>query len=92
MEAMNSETTTQKRSFLYRAVHLYYDGFRSMSKTSRLLWTLALIKLFIMFAILKPFFFPNIVGQQGNKERQAEFVMQQITQESPTDPAREEKQ
>ena len=52
-----------------------------MSRTSKVLWTLALIKLFIMFAILRPFFFPRIVGQQGDKEQQANFVMEQITHE-----------
>lgn len=78
---MNSKTEAKRAPFWHRAFHLYYDGFRSMSRTSKILWTLALIKLFIMFAILRPFFFPRIVGQQGDKEQQANFVMRQITNE-----------
>ena len=78
---MSSKTGVKKAPFWRRAFYLYYDGFRSMSRTSKVLWTLALIKLFIMFAILRPFFFPRIVGQQGDKEQQANFVMEQITHE-----------
>ncbi len=68
-----------KKSWGHRAIHLYIDGFKNLSKPSKTLWFIILIKLFIMFAILKVFFFPNIVKQQGDKEDQANFVMQQIT-------------
>ncbi|WP_297947831.1 DUF4492 domain-containing protein [Porphyromonas sp.] len=78
---MNGKTEVKKAPFWRRAFYLYYDGFRSMSRTSKVLWTLALIKLFIMFAILRPFFFPRVVEQQGDKEQQANFVMEQITHE-----------
>lgn len=78
---MSSKTDVKKAPFWRGAFYLYYDGFRSMSRTSKVLWTLALIKLFIMFAILRPFFFPRIVGQQGDKAQQANFVMEQITHE-----------
>ena len=49
----------QKDSFLHRAFDLYYDGFRSM-RLGKTLWAIILIKLFIIFAILKVFFFPNL--------------------------------
>ena len=48
----------QKDSFLHRAFDLYYDGFRSM-RLGKTLWAIILIKLFIIFAILKVFFVPN---------------------------------
>ena len=38
----------------------YSDGFRSMT-VGRKLWLLIIIKLFIFFAILKVFFFPDIL-------------------------------
>jgi len=78
---MNGKTEVKKAPFWRRAFYLYYDGFRSMSRTSKVLWTLALIKLFIMFAILRPFFFPRVVEQQAVKEQQANFVMEQSTHE-----------
>lgn len=41
--------------------HFYVDGFRGMT-IGRSLWLVILIKLFIMFAILKVFFFPDKLG------------------------------
>ena len=43
---------------------LYYEGFRSM-RLGKTLWAIILIKLFIMFAILKVFFFPNFLKQHA---------------------------
>ena len=62
-----------KQSFWSRAFHLYYDGFRSMT-LGRTLWTIIAIKLFIMFAILKVFFFPNFISQHAEKGQEADFV------------------
>ena len=58
----------RKGSFFYRAYDLYIDGFRSM-RLGKTLWAIILIKLFIMFAILKVFFFPNFLKQhaEGNE-------------------------
>ena len=53
-----------KDSFLYRVFDLYYDGFRSM-RLGKTLWAIILIKLFIMFAILKVFFFPNFLKEHA---------------------------
>ena len=58
----------RKDSFIYRFFNLYYEGFRDM-KLGRTLWAIILIKLFIMFAILKVFFFPNFLKEhaKGNE-------------------------
>ena len=53
-----------KNGFLHRVFDLYYDGFRSM-RLGKTLWTIILIKLFIIFAILKVFFFPNFLKQNA---------------------------
>ena len=53
-----------KEGFLYKAFDLYYEGFRSM-RLGKTLWAMILIKLFIMFAILKVFFFPNFLKQHA---------------------------
>ncbi len=50
---------------MYKAFDLYYDGFRKM-RLGKTLWAIVLIKLFIMFAILKVFFFPNFLKQHAN--------------------------
>ena len=53
-----------KDGFFYKAFDLYYDGFRNM-RLGKTLWAIILIKLFIMFAILKVFFFPNFLKQHA---------------------------
>ena len=65
-----------KKGFLYRVYDLYYDGFRQM-RLGRTLWTIIAIKLFIIFAILKVFFFPNYIKEHANKGQEAEFVATQ---------------
>lgn len=49
-------------TFLRRVADLYIDGFRNM-RVGRQLWLLIIIKLFIFFAILKLFFFPDYVKE-----------------------------
>ncbi len=44
-----------------RIWHFYLDGFRSMT-VGRTLWVIILVKLFIMFAILRLFFFPDFLS------------------------------
>ena len=65
-----------KNNFFNKVFHLYYDGFRSMTR-GKTLWAIILIKLFIIFAVLKVFFFPNFLKEhaQGNE---AEFVATQL--------------
>ncbi|MBI5558601.1 MAG: DUF4492 domain-containing protein [Deltaproteobacteria bacterium] len=64
---------------LKRIILFYADGFRSM-KTGRKLWTIIFIKLFIMFAILKLFFFPNYLETNfANDEERADHVFGNIT-------------
>ena len=51
--------TDMKREPVYiRIYHFYLEGFREM-KLGKTLWLIILVKLFIMFFILKLFFFPN---------------------------------
>lgn len=71
----------KKDGFLYRTFDLYYDGFRSM-KLGKTLWAIILIKLFIMFAILKVFFFPNYLKQHANEEQEDDFVATELIDRS----------
>lgn len=63
-----------KRIFIF-----YYDGFRQM-KVGKTLWLIILIKLFILFAVLKLFFFPNFLKSnfKTDKER-GDYVKEQLT-------------
>lgn len=46
---------------------MYVDGFRQMT-IGRKLWLLILIKLFIFFAILRLFFFPNVLATEYDND------------------------
>ena len=61
-----------KNSFLYRAFRLYYDGFRSI---------IIAIKLFVIFVVLKLFFFPNFISRHAEKGGEADFVATQLCPE-----------
>ena len=64
---------------LKQAFYLYYDGFRTMV-VGRTLWKLILIKLFIMFAILKVFFFPNFLNTNFSTDAErADHVLSNLT-------------
>ena len=65
-----------KDSFLYRVFDLYYDGFRNM-RLGRTLWTIILIKLIIISAVLKVFFFPDFLKEHANGD-EAGYVATQI--------------
>lgn len=64
------------RKFFKRAWLLYYDGFRSMT-VGRSLWAIILIKLVIMFLVLKLFFFPSQLGGMSD-EQKADRVSQEF--------------
>ena len=62
-----------KKGFFYRVFDLYYDGFRNM-RLGRTLWAIILIKLFIIFVVLKIFFFPNFLKEHAEKGAEPEYV------------------
>ena len=68
---------TKKAGFWSRAFHLYYDGFREMT-LGKTLWLVILIKLFIIFFVLKLFFFPNHIKQEAGVGHEAEYVSEQL--------------
>lgn len=58
-----------RNTMLTRIWFFYRDGFREMT-LGRTLWALILIKLFIMFFILKLFFFPSFLKGKTTEEKQ----------------------
>ena len=65
------------RNYIVRTYELYRDGFRSMT-IGRTLWTLILIKLFVMFFILKLFFFPSFLKGKTSEEKEEYVGMELI--------------
>ncbi len=58
----------------------YISGFKNMSLHSKKLWIIILLKLFILFAILKVFFFPNFLNSKFDTEQEkSNYVIEQLT-------------
>ncbi|MCX6248913.1 MAG: DUF4492 domain-containing protein [Bacteroidetes bacterium] len=65
-------------SFLKKIILFYYDGFRSMT-VGKKLWIIILIKLFILFIILKLLFFPDFLKSRFSSERErGDYVREQL--------------
>jgi hypothetical protein len=63
---------------IYTVCRFYIDGFKNM-KLGKTLWLIILIKLFIMFFILKLFFFPNFLNAKfETKEQKSDYVGTQL--------------
>jgi len=63
-----------------RIFHFYRDGFKRMT-VGKTLWKIIGIKVFILFAVLKYFFFPDFLATQfSNDSQRADYVMEQLTQ------------
>lgn len=65
--------------FLKKIFLFYYNGFKNMTVGKRL-WVIILIKLFVMFAILKIFFFRDFLDTRfSTDEEKSEYVLEQLT-------------
>ncbi len=66
-------------SLLKRISFFYFDGFRNMSVWGRKVWIILIIKLFIMFAILRIFFFHDFLkNKYDNDIQRSEYVLDQL--------------
>lgn len=63
-----------------KVFQFYYSGFRDMGKMGKALWAIILLKVFIMFAVLKIFFFPNFLNTNfDTDEQRSNYVIEQLT-------------
>lgn len=65
-----------KDTVWYRIWTFYCDGFRAMT-IGRTLWMLILIKLFIMFFVLKLIFFPSFLRGKSDAEK-SDYVREEL--------------
>lgn len=73
---MTTDVKPMKQGLLSQIFHLYYDGFRTMT-LGKTLWTIILIKLAIIFLVLK-LFFPNYINSNAKNGDKAGFVSKEI--------------
>lgn len=74
---MKTDVKPIKQGLLSRIFHLYYDGFRTMT-LGKTLWAVILIKLAIIFLVLKLFFFPDFINTNAKNGDEAGFVSKEI--------------
>jgi hypothetical protein len=66
------------KSMVKKIFSFYWDGFRRMT-WGRKLWGIILIKLFIMFAVLRLFFFPDLLQRDfKNDQERSDHVLEQL--------------
>jgi uncharacterized membrane protein len=69
--------------FLKQLFRFYSDGFRGMT-VGRSLWMIILIKLFIIFAIFRLFFFPDYLNSRfDSEEAKSDYVIEDLTNKLP---------
>ncbi len=61
------EPANPGRKKMKKIINFYYNGFRNMTWGWKL-WRIILIKLFIMFAILRLFFFPDFLKKEFDSD------------------------
>ena len=78
-QPVESPCENKLTTFMTNSLALYRDGFRSMV-LGRTLWKIIIIKLLIMFGVLKLFFFPNYLNSTYETEAEkAAHVLGEIT-------------
>jgi len=67
-------------AFLKKLFLFYYDGFRTLSWWGRRAWFIIIIKLLIIFLVLKVFFFPDFLKTRfSTDEERSDYVIEQLT-------------
>ena len=81
---MEENKILKNNSIPLKIWRFYMEGFRNMT-LGKTLWAVILIKLFIMFFILRLFFFPNILQQKydTDEERANQVIENLITPNNP---------
>ena len=81
---MEENKILKNNSIPLKIWRFYMEGFRNMT-LGKTLWAITLIKLFIMFFILRLFFFPNILQQKydTDEERANQVIENLITPNNP---------
>ncbi len=71
----------KKLNIARRIWKFYFEGFNNMGGWGRQVWLIILIKLFIMFAILKIFFFPDFLKTNFKTDNErSDYVLERLTE------------
>ena len=71
---------TIKRSVIYKVWRFYIDGFKDISVWGRNVWIIIIVKLFILFVVIRLFFMPDFLKKNfNNDEQRAKHVLENLT-------------
>jgi hypothetical protein len=65
-----------------KIVLFYVDGFKNLSSLGKKLWLIIIIKLMVIFVILKVFFFPTVDNVVKDKSQKEALFIKQLTEPS----------
>lgn len=69
------------KNYLIKILRLYIDGFKNM-RLGRKLWAIIIVKLIIMFGVLKLFLFDeNLNSKFKTNDEKANFVLENLTKD-----------
>jgi hypothetical protein len=70
-------------NYLKQIFLFYYDGFKNMT-VGKNLWVIILIKLFIIFAVFRLFFFPDFLNKRFDIQvDKSNYVIEELTKNLP---------
>jgi len=76
-----AEMENQQRNIFVRIWNFYTSGFKNLSNWGKQVWLIILIKLFIMFAVLRLFFFPDFLNTNFmTDEERGNYVLEILTE------------
>jgi len=69
-----------QRSVIFRIWRFYIDGFKDLSAWGHSVWIIILIKLFILFVIIRLFFMPDFLKKNyKTDEQRSRHVLENLT-------------
>ena len=68
----------KETNIFFNVISFYLNGFKTMNNWGRQVWLIILIKLFIMFVVLKIFFFPNYLKSNFDTDKNGFFSKEEI--------------
>jgi phosphotransferase system glucose/maltose/N-acetylglucosamine-specific IIC component len=75
---------------LKKILFFYIDGFKNMSSIGQKLWLIIIIKLVVIFVVLKVFFFPTIDQKVKNEGEKEALYLNQLTKSAAIKQKKEE--
>lgn len=80
---MQPHHTLQKAKHVLKSIlQFYIDGFKNMT-VGKILWAIILIKLFIMFFIIKPVYFSRTTQNRNDvRQTESDYIYEELVNRS----------